>query len=46
MTDFFLVASFFFPLKYIARSLTESAGSELLGHLRRDKKVGKNYNRE
>lgn len=41
MTEFLLVASFFFPLKYVARSLTESAGSGIIGAPEKRQKGGK-----
>lgn len=41
-----LIASFFFSMKYVARSLAESAGSGITGVPEKRQKVGKNYLRE
>lgn len=49
MRGLFLVASFFFfffPMKYVARSLAESAGSGIIGGPEKRQKVGKNSLRE
>lgn len=37
---------FFFPMKYVARSLAESAGSGIIGGPEKRQKVGKNSLRE